>query len=82
MGRAANSEAIENMNLVRVAICFQLCSVVQLHREGGKYHNFQTQTTTLLRGDPEAVTVPQHEGNTTFMCSPYGAGHPAPLYGL
>ena len=43
MGRAANFEAIQNMNLVRVTICFQLCSMVWLHREGGKYYNFQTQ---------------------------------------
>ena len=47
MGKAAKYEAIENTNLARVAICFPLCSVVQLHREGGKYHNFQTQPTTL-----------------------------------
>ena len=73
MGRAGDFEAIENMNLVRVAICFRLCSVVQLHCEGGKYYNFQMQPTTLRRSDPEAVAVPQCEGNATFMCSPYGA---------
>ena len=82
MGRVANFEAIENMNLVRVAICFQLCSVVQLYCEGGKYYNFQTQLITLRRSGPEAGAVPQCEGNTRFMCSPYGAGHPPPLYGL
>ena len=81
MGKAAHFEAIETMKLVRVTIRFQLYSAVQLHREGGNYYNFQTQPTALSRSDPEAVAVPQSEGNTTFMCSPYGAGHPAPLYG-